>query len=40
MGSASVKPVVVITVGYPCDPETAMRPAFRRKPLKELVSWL
>jgi nitroreductase len=37
---ASVKPVVVITVGYPCDPEAVSPPAFRRKPLAELVRWL
>jgi nitroreductase len=37
---ASVKPVVVITVGYPCDPDAGMPPASRRKPLAELVRWL
>ena len=37
---ASVKPVVVITVGYPCDPDAAAPPASRRKPLAELVRWL
>ena len=37
---ASVKPVVVITVGYPCDPHAGMPPASRRKPLAELVRWL
>lgn len=37
---ASVKPVVVITVGYPRDPEAATPPAFRRKPQAELVRWL
>ena len=36
----SVKPVVVITVGYPCDSDTAPPPAFRRKRLEELVRWL
>lgn len=35
-----VKPVVVITVGYPRDPETAVLPALRRKSLDELVRWL
>jgi len=37
---ASVKPVVVITVGYACDPDTGVPPASRRKPLAELVRWL
>jgi nitroreductase len=37
---ASVKPAVVITVGYPCDPDTATPPASRRKPLAALVRWL
>ena len=37
---ASVKPVVVITVGYPCDPDASVPPASRRKPLAELVQWL
>ena len=37
---ASVKPVVVITVGYPSDPETATPPASRRRPQAELVRWL
>ena len=36
----SVKPVVVITVGYACDPDAGMPPASRRKPLAELVRWL
>ena len=36
----SVKPVVVITVGYPCDSDTATTPALRRKRLEELVRWL
>ena len=35
-----VKPVVVITVGYPADVETAALPACRRKPLDEIVRWL
>ncbi len=35
---ASVKPVIVITVGYPSDPESVS--AHRRKPLNELVQWL
>jgi nitroreductase len=38
--SAFVKPVVVITVGYPSDPENRLLPASRRKPLAELVKWL
>ena len=37
---ASVKPVIVITVGYPCDPDAGTSPASRRKPLAELVRWL
>ena len=37
---ASVKPVVVITVGYARDPAAGMLPASRRKPLAELVRWL
>ena len=37
---ASVKPVVVITVGYACDPDAGAPPASRRKPLAELVRWL
>lgn len=37
---ATVKPVVVITVGYPSAAATALPPAFRRKPLAELVRWL
>ena len=37
---ASVKPVVVITVGYPCDPDAGALPVSRRKPLAELVRWL
>jgi nitroreductase len=37
---ASVKPVVVITVGYACEPAAGMPPASRRKPLAELVQWL
>ena len=36
----SVKPVVVITVGYACDPDAGLPPASRRKPLAELVRWL
>jgi nitroreductase len=36
----SVKPVVVITVGYASDPDTGMPPTSRRKPLAELVRWL
>ena len=36
----SVKPVVVITVGYPCEGETGKVPALRRKPLDEIARWL
>ncbi|MGA2242292.1 MAG: nitroreductase family protein [Verrucomicrobiota bacterium] len=36
----SVKPVVVITVGYPSDPDAWIPPASRRKPLAELLRWL
>jgi nitroreductase len=36
----TVKPVVVITVGYASDPGAATPPASRRKPLAELVRWL
>ena len=36
----SVKPVVVITVGYPIDSDAGPLPASRRKPLAELVKWL
>ena len=36
----SVKPVVVITVGYPCEGETGKLPALRRKPLDEIARWL
>jgi nitroreductase len=35
----SVKPVVVITVGYPSEAETGKPPAFRRKSLDEIVGW-
>ncbi len=35
-----VKPVAVITVGYPRDPDGRISPADRRKPLDELVKWL
>jgi nitroreductase len=38
--SAFVKPVVVITVGYPEHSGTGPLPASRRKPLAELVKWL
>jgi nitroreductase len=37
---SSVKPVVVLTVGYPRDPDAGPLPAARRKPLAELVKWL
>ena len=36
----SVKPVVVITVGYASNPNAGMPPASRRKPMAELVRWL
>lgn len=36
----SVKPVVVITLGYPCEVESGKPPVSRRKPLDELVRWL
>jgi nitroreductase len=36
----AVKPVVVITVGYPGEEETGKLPAARRKPLDEIVRWL
>jgi nitroreductase len=36
----SVKPVVVIAVGYPRDRDAMVLPDARRKPLDELVKWL
>lgn len=36
----SMMPVVVITVGYASDPDSAQLPASRRRPLAELVRWL
>jgi nitroreductase len=36
----SVKPAVVITVGYATNAEPAQLPASRRRPLGELVRWL
>ncbi len=36
----SVKPVAVITVGYPDKDKSAALPADRRKPLDEIVRWL
>jgi nitroreductase len=36
----SIKPVIVITVGYPTESETRPLPATRRKPLDELAKWL
>ncbi len=36
----SIRPVVVIPVGYPVETESAPLPATRRKPLAELVRWL
>lgn len=38
--SAFIKPVVVLTVGYPAASATGPLPASRRKPLTELVKWL
>jgi nitroreductase len=35
----SVKPVVVITVGYSCEVDPEKLPAFRRKPSDEIVRW-
>lgn len=37
---ASIKPVVVITVGYASDSDAAVPPASRRKSLAELTQWL
>ena len=37
---ASVKPVIVITVGYGDDADAGTHPISRRKPLTELVRWL
>jgi nitroreductase len=36
----SVKPAVVITLGYPLQPEAASPRVSPRKPLADLVSWL
>lgn len=36
----AVKPVVVITVGYPSEAGVGKLPACRRKPLDEIVRWL
>jgi nitroreductase len=36
----SIKPVVVITVGYPRESEAPRPTASRRKPLADLVKWL
>lgn len=36
----SIKPVVVITVGYPHESEAPRPTASRRKPLADLVKWL
>ena len=38
--SASVQPVVVITVGYASKAEPVQLPATRRRPLAELVRWM
>jgi nitroreductase len=35
----SVKPVVVITVGYPSETEAGKLPTRRRKPLDDIVRW-
>lgn len=37
---ASVKPAVVITVGYPKDGIARPLPATRRKPIGEIVTWI
>lgn len=37
---ASVRPAVLITVGYPDKGAAALPPAFRRKPLAELTRWV
>ena len=37
---ASIKPVVVITVGYASDGDARIPPSTRRKSLAELVQWL
>ena len=37
---SSVKPVAVITVGYPSQPEAGAPRVSPRKPLADLVSWL
>lgn len=36
----SIKPAIVITVGYPNDSEMQVHPASRRKPLEEIVKWM
>lgn len=36
----SVKPVAIITVGYPAEDGPVQRPAARRKALEDLVRWL
>ncbi len=36
----SIRPTVVITVGYPTEKETEQPPTPRRKPLEEIVQWL
>ena len=36
----SIKPAIVITVGYASNSETRLPSAFRRKPLAELARWL
>jgi len=36
----SVRPVVVITMGYPSQPDAGTSTASRRMPLTDLVSWL
>jgi nitroreductase len=38
--SSFVKPVVVLTVGYPATSASGPLPVLRRKPLTELVKWL
>jgi nitroreductase len=36
----SIKPVVVVTVGYARDADAGSPPASRRKPLDEIVRWV
>jgi nitroreductase len=36
----SIKPVIVVTVGYPSESESRILPVSRRMPLDELAKWL